>query len=276
LDLWGSIKPVIRQNAFTSFVSLDFLLNQWLVLLPDDILRPFLFLLACLIFVPLRKTVIIQKALLKTFVLALLPLLFLVSKKTTAPFEWYTFPFVNSLLVAHALFIIYLGRLIFKNKDGFKQSPLLLILFFAAYPFSKQNFPQNIEKIYYDSTACRPQAETVRNLINNYAQQGRAILTDPLFPYDPIYFKNAVNSLWDLNWAQVSENKTEILGLKSSYYRLFLAPGAPEIRWLTDKSSQIEFYKSFVNTDQAKDTLGNVWLLKHKDSCDFEVWEKQL
>ncbi len=275
LDLWGSLKPVIRQNGFTSLVNLDFLLNQWLVLFIDDLFKPFLFILACLLIVPFRTAQISQKALMKTFVLVLLPIVFLVSKKTTAPFQWYTFPFANALLVAHALFIVYLGKLIFKGKDSFKKSPWLLVLFFAAFPLSNQNFPQSIDSNFYESTACRSQAEVVRNLINNYAQQGRPILTDPLFPYDPIYFKNSVNSLWDMNWQQVADNKTEVLGLKSSYYRLFLVPGAPEVRWLTDKSSQIAFYQSFLNTDQAKAPDGSLWQLKHKDSCDFEVWVKQ-
>jgi hypothetical protein len=268
LDLQGYIKYLLQQNRHTSLVDWKFLTEQWIPLFSKDLFSPMLsiFLLTFIVAGDLNERTVSRENLLKLFAFVLIPIALVLMKQTTAPFQWYTFPFVNAFLAVFALLIkkviqkgwAVLNTLNF-NIEKFRVYKLIGV--FLATPLVFNFFPDSVYQTYKSRLTCREDIYNVKKIIDEKLSNGNFVLADPGTPYDLKYHKQFIEPDWEISLDKLKAKDYKYVVLKGSYnatktdefYKLFHAAGASE---------RLEF----------TDPFSKKWKQIYKDKCTYEIW----
>lgn len=310
-DVPSYIGYLIHQNSYTSLVTWDFFTQKWLVLFYQDLRRPFLFLLVAVPFFHWSLESLPSKGqtfsatwnqerkttdYLRIILFALIAFVVTTYKKTTAPFEWYTFPLTNILLI---IFILVYQRLlswIFPRLLGFFKS----ILFFHRQGFwqklitspntryfvllvSVTSVSGGYSKIFYSQhknlQSCRPEARAFKHEVDTRAATGAMILADSTAPYDHKYHDKNIFMTYEMKTSGLTKFNPKYLALKKSYYSVYMprSEGGAELTLthITNIDDTRNFYRTYFNKTEGTDVFGHSWKLIYTNACTFELWERQ-
>ncbi len=297
LDVGGYISYLLRQSESTSPVDWAFLKDKWLYYFGLDLLYPLLGLFVLAMLLPLRKATDFQirkSHLWLFFIFMIVACGFLFSKKTIAPFEWYSFPFINMFWLLFVFAALYFSdrfslaklSLMGVRFSAIKRHELfpflfLLILAIPASLVKDFMFPQETFAAFKRGVACRTEAKAFQHKIDSLAATGKTILADPYIPADFEMNRKSkkVRGEWQMSQEKLKELNPDYIALNEKFYNVFLptelgGPGAP-ITYMKDTTEAVNFYLLFFKNSEATDRFGQTWKKIHQDACKFELWEKQ-
>ena len=294
-DIFEYGRYLIQQNSHTSLVSKDFLVQQWIPLIQKDLLPPLAFVLAFFLFLPFsffRESAlqplneVSRKLSLRFLFFSILAYLTLVSKQTTSPFQWYTFPFTNAFLFAALLGLMH-WALPLKEKISFSLQKipgmnktyvlrgLSLILFAQTVPL----FPLTYWNQAVSKTSCRKEARHFKSLIDEQARRGKKIMADANVPYDHQFHDKEIWMTYEMTTSHFAQKKPDFIALKRSYYLIYLprAEGGLEfgIGHTQDLEDTRNFYRLFFNKTLALAPDQTSWTKIYDDTCGNELWQKK-
>lgn len=290
-DLPGGIQYLVDQHKNSSWGHFSFF-KEWIKLFQLELLWiPWLILFFYLLG-PVRKINIPLKTFFSFTWFVALAFLFLVLRKLNPPYHWYTFPITQGILVWWILLFESLntyfgikyslasflrrGRFFFQRLQS---SRWFFGILLGLAPQIGGLWPTHFETQAHIRVRCSEEVHAVEKILNQAAALPEAqILVDPVLPYDRQFHDKTIFSHWDMDLNRISESTTWI-ALKKDYYQTYLNQGPGNTGQVAMHLRDIEqtklFYRLFNGQTQALDPLGQRWSLAHKDSCGFELWEKQ-
>lgn len=293
-DLFEYGRYLIQQNGHTKLVDKEFLTQNWIPLIKNDLLPPLVFLTLFFALLPFRflkssiflpANALSKKISLQFLAFSVLAYLTLISKQTTSPFQWYTFPFTNAFLFSVLLLLIHFG-LSMKEKISFTLEKLpgidkkwvlrsiSLILFTQLVPL----FPATYWNQALSKTSCRKEARHFKSLIDEQARQGKKVMADANVPYDHQFHDKEVWMTYEMTTSHFKDFKPDYIALKRSYYLIYLprVEGGLEfgIGHTKDLEDTRNFYRLFFNKSQTQAPDLSSWTKIHDDSCGNELWKK--
>lgn len=302
---------LVHQNSYTSLVTWEFFTQKWLKLFAQDLHLPFLFLLIVVPIFHWRLDPPSQESVplpsrwhqgqkpsdyLRIILFCLVGFAFITHKKTTAPFEWYTFPLTNILLITFILvyqkvlsrtlsrFLGYFRSAVFFHRKSFWQSLLLspntryFILLFCIVSLSG-GYAKTFYNQHKNYQGCRPEARAFKNEVDARAATGAMILADSTAPYDHQYHDKNIFMTYEMKTSDLKKYNPKYLALKRAYYSIYmpLSEGGGELNvtHITNIEDTRNFYRTYFNKTEGVDVFGQQWKLIYTNSCTFELWERQ-
>lgn len=283
LDFGGYLRYLHQQNGYTSFVTWDFLINNWLPLFWADLSRPLLAIIILSLLVPMRKQFLNQKRVFLFFLFSLLPMILIMLKKIPALYEWYTFPFVHLFLLGLIVLLSYVKEkylsFVFEwiNPQA-KSNRILLVLSFIAIPNITSVLPTQFYERYKKQMTCREEIHQVKNILDLKMSEGKKVLSDPGLPYDLKFHNILISPEWQMSTDLLKSPDYSIISLKRSYYVMYLplseGGSGSFVGHINSTEKPHQFYRLFMNKTETQDPHGGRWKKFYSDSCTFELWEK--
>ncbi len=301
LDVPGYLSYLIHQNSYTSLVTWEFFTGRWLALFSEDLKRVFPFLLVLVpVFHPRwsRSTSNAGYAPLANYfrliLFCLLGFIFITHKKTTAPFEWYTFPLTNILLMT---FVLSYQRILdpvirfivdgitrwgkgdrYPKLTALTSVPVRYFVVLALMPSLSGGYSDVFYSEFKKFQSCRPEARAFKKQVDARAATGAMILADSTAPYDHQYHDKNIHMTYEMKTSDLQKFQPKFLALKKSYYSIYLprAEGGQEVpvTHITNMEDTRNFYRTFFNKTKGTDVFGQSWKLVYTDACTFELWER--
>lgn len=306
-DVVGYVSYLLHQGSYTSFVSWDFFTRNWLRLFSADLKLPIIYLTVVVPFFYSQKSDQAQNhkqqmpsAYFRILLFCLITFLFITHKQTRSPYEWYTFPVTNIILITYTLVYQKLLSIIFSNQVAQK-----LVAFFQNHFLNRLNLGiktlilseksrltltllifgmnNNYSDSFYQQhkifNNCRQESHQFMKEINTRAARGDRFLVDPAAPYDHQYHDKNIFMQYEMKTKDLIEVKPKFLALKKIYYQMYLprSEGGTEIptTHITDIEDTRNFYRTYFNKDSGSDIHGQIWKKIYSDQCSFELWERQ-
>jgi hypothetical protein len=283
-DFWRNLDYLIHQNSQASPVSFEFFRDQWLRLFVQDFKLPLLMLLILILFLgDTRKEEGTSWKLIGKFSLPFLfGTLWLISKQTRAPFQWYTFPFTNAGLILFCLFCLKaLSLLPVKWNEKWnqvKQHIYYPAFAFLILPVFVNPLPLQVWKSNSLNSSCRKEARDFQVVVNEKAGKGQIILADPYVPYSREFHDKTILMSYEMTPDKIETLHPKYIALKRSYYMIYLpkSEGGAEtpVTHIQDLEQTRNFYRIFFQKSEGKDPGGHTWKKIYEDACTFELWEK--
>lgn len=281
-DFWKELGYLIDQNAQASPVSWEFLKNNWGPLFIGDVVAPALALIL-VVFLFFQRKAVSWNLILRLSLPVLVAALWLFSKQTTAPHQWYTFPIVNGLLFVGGLSLINLLSAIpeswAKKWSSLQGRWSYLVIVFLTLPMFVEALPVRIWQTNKQGMNCRQEARVFERLVNEKSLAQKMILADPYIPYSQEFHDKQVWMAYDMTLAYMDRIKPDYIALKRAYYQVYMpkSEGGQELPMthVADIEKTREFYRLFFNKSETRDPQGNRWVKTHDDGCTFELWEKK-
>ncbi len=291
-DIKGYLSYLLQQNSFTSLVSWEFFTERWLKLFSNDLKLPFIFLLFAVPFFhhdfnpdedhSARKKILNQ---IHLILFCMITFAFVTHKQTRAPFEWYTFPVTNIMLISFVIiyndFLSFLFKKI-KSKPKFLtgiKSMSFRVLFSLVLIANKDDFfPGAFYKQHQTFKSCRQEARQFMKEINDRAATGAMFLADAAVPYDHQYHDKNIFMKHEMKTSDLNTYKPKYVALKKIYYQIYLpkAEGGTEVpvTHISNPEDTRNFYRTYFNKEAGTDVHGALWKKIYNDACTFELWER--
>ncbi len=293
-DVSGYLSYLIHQNSFTSLVSWEFFTEKWLRLFSNDLQLPFIFLLVAVPFFhhdfsPNETDSSKQKIFnqIHLILFCLITFIVVTHKQTRAPFEWYTFPVTNIMLIGFVIIYNDFLSFLFKKLKGKFSSRFLKpigsmsfrIVFSLVLIINKDDFfPSAFHKQHLAFKNCRQEARQFMKEINDRAATGAMFLADAAVPYDHQYHDKNIFMKHEMKTSHLNTYKPKYVALKKVYYQIYLpkAEGGSEapVTHISNPEDTRNFYRTYFNKDMGTDVNGDSWKKIYSDACTFELWEK--
>lgn len=283
-DFTRSLSYLIHQNGHASLVSIDFLIHQWLRLFYLDLKLPILFttLFVILLSSPLEGQKIRWNWFFRMSLIFVLGTLWLISKQTKAPFQWYTFPFTNTAIACYAILLLkclsLLPNSVLEKWNSVWKNSYYSIFIFFFIPVFVEPFPEQVWKTFQSQQGCRQEARKFETLVNEAASKNKTVLADPYAPYSRQFHDKQVRMAYEMTPEILERVKPDYVALKKGYYQIYMpkSEGGSELQLthIENIEKTRSFYRVFFNKSETVDHLGQNWKKVYTDNCSFELWEK--
>lgn len=279
-DFMRNINYLLKQNAHTSLVSWSFLTEQWLRLFWLDVKDISLVVLAGIILFPLREELfkLQRKDILKVAGAIFLSIVLLVSKQTTTPFQWYTFPFTNALMLLLVLVGAQCLKWVSARVITYQQHIYWPIFIFTIFPLLFVSLPMDFQQKAKQVLTCHAEARVVQKMLDDQANLGKTILSDAFIPYSMEFHDKQVQMTYAMSVPLLKERHPDFIALNRNHDSNYMpkSEGGNEMPITNVKDPEIprSFYRLFFNKTEAIDPYGQSWKRIYSDACAFDIWEK--
>jgi hypothetical protein len=271
VNIGRPISFLLGQGAYSVPMDFDSLL-EWLTLTGSQIAIPLLVLLIAAVSFPgggQRRLQLSQPTHRRFLLFVLLSYLLLITRKVTTAHDYYTFPFICTLLL-----LAVLGVRGWRGQ--WRWAPLALLVAAVFWP---RLIPATFFETYSKQRRCRPEALQLEHLLADRLRQGEKIYVDPYVPLNSEEYKGQVGFTWEITWSQIKDLDPRLIVIHlpsaETYFRMDSEPDVQRVisTYNPDWRESQSFYRLFGQQNRVTDPDGGQWR-KTWAACEWLVWEK--